>query len=101
MPMQEVTVRVNVPEGWEITGEYRLPRIGDNFIASTGRQTQCASDFDHEHKVIIRRIEPLAIRACRRFVEMSTSHTACEGSPIDLARQAVADYEASIQGERS
>ena len=37
MPLQKVTLEVDVPEGYEATGEWRWPRTGEPALTTTGR----------------------------------------------------------------
>lgn len=37
MPLQKVTIEVDVPEGYEATGEWRWPRTGEPALTTTGR----------------------------------------------------------------
>ena len=36
MPKQKIEIEVDVPDGWEATGEYRVPYIGDFYVHHTG-----------------------------------------------------------------
>jgi len=36
MPKQKIEIEVEVPEGYELTGEYRVPEVGEQFINSLG-----------------------------------------------------------------
>lgn len=54
MPKQ--TLELEVPEGWELTGEYRAPKPGDYFINSRGRVFDYCSTQLTTPKPIVRRV---------------------------------------------
>ena len=41
MPEQEITIKLNVPEGYELTGEYRTPRYADAYLTIIGNISGC------------------------------------------------------------
>lgn len=58
MPEQDVTVTLRVPEGYEATGEYRVPQ-GEWFLINDGCEAwQAGIDKDRGRRFILRRVLP-------------------------------------------
>jgi hypothetical protein len=51
---QQVTIEVDVPDGWELTGEYRLPRRGEYCLLVCGVH-EAAGNFQACRCFILRR----------------------------------------------
>lgn len=61
MGKQKIEIEVDVPEGFEATGEHREPKDGDWYLLSDGRARLATWDYTHfkEGKyLILRRVEP-------------------------------------------
>lgn len=53
MPLQTFEITADVPEGWEVTGEYRPPRKGDQYLRPMDRRVEVAGwDFDNDCIII-------------------------------------------------
>lgn len=43
MPEQEITIKLDVPEGYELTGEYRKPRLDESYLFHSNSLWCCGS----------------------------------------------------------
>ena len=72
MSKQKVTIEVDVPEGYEATGEYRVPREGEIHLPSNCLSTALVADRGCVfQKIILRRIEPDAVKLARQAQEIA------------------------------
>lgn len=80
---QQVEIEVDVPEGWEVTGEFRLPRYGEHFL-SAGIACRAAFNFQEAMSIILRKVEP----------KRETRYTICPRivSTYDTYERAAADF---------
>lgn len=60
MPEQQVTVTIDVPEGYEATGEYRPAQPGEVFLTETGGAYQTAKGTTLP-VFIVRRAKPKTV----------------------------------------
>ena len=58
MPKQQVTLEIEVPEGWEATGEYRSVRYGETYLGSDWSPTRMTSQRETEAQWPILRRKP-------------------------------------------
>lgn len=59
MSKQEITITVDLPDGWEATGEFRNPAEGEAFISSSGELVPFSNTgFSCSPRLILRRVEP-------------------------------------------
>lgn len=56
MAKQKVEIEVDVPDGYELTGEYRRPNEGDVYLSGSGGINICAGDGDF-NRLIMRRVK--------------------------------------------
>jgi hypothetical protein len=49
MPKQKLEIEVEVPEGYEATGEFRLPKKGDYFLNSCGDLNLSTNDWNNSN----------------------------------------------------
>jgi hypothetical protein len=54
-------VVLEVPDGWELTGEYRIPKVGEHYISgehsfTTGMIYQCGSSNLYYNSFIVRKV---------------------------------------------
>lgn len=55
--IQTLTINVTIPDGYEATGEYRGPSIGEWFLTMAGNACQCLSHHQSvETRIILRKI---------------------------------------------
>lgn len=59
---KQITIEVDIPEGYEATGEFRNPRSGEPFIYSLGNQLKFADSGEYCAEYIILRKMPPRIR---------------------------------------
>lgn len=85
MAKQRIEIEVDIPEGYEATGEFRIPRTGEPVINGKGK-------LDHQGiyestLIILRKKEPLAIQACRAIVGGTLRDAE------NLARKAITEFD--------
>ena len=54
MPKHTIVIEVDVPEGYEVTGEYRKPRYGEPFLGRNGVVE--AKSYHHDPRIILRKL---------------------------------------------
>lgn len=102
MSKQRIEIEVEIPEGYEATGEHRPPVIGDHFIGTDGKYAFCRTDYmTSERRIIIRRKEPTHVRLAKyiKVLVHSMSMTCPQPSGFAdiLASQVIKEYEESIK----
>jgi hypothetical protein len=105
MSKQKITVELEVPDGWEATGEVR-PRVGDeaglawNYLTGcwfAGTAEQCSDRLDRP-VIILRRKDPPAIQALRGFIEaLEWPLSPRFAVPLKIAKDALSDYERGVK----
>jgi hypothetical protein len=93
MAKQKIETEIDVPEGYEATGERRTPRRGDLWAAADGTVGTWDNNGCECQAFIIRRKEPLAIQACRKLADSMQPWDADYREACNIARQAIADFE--------
>jgi hypothetical protein len=102
MARQKIEVEVDLPDGFESTGEYRFPTDGDWVSCGFGGDEHpCAvrwqtTGFAKGKYLILRRKEPLAIQACRSILKTQCCiAVGCDFLPEahGLAAQAITAFE--------
>ena len=59
MMIKEITIDVDIPEGYEETGEFRTPKAGDIYFSAGGNKAvKTSTDFEREKYIILRKKEP-------------------------------------------
>lgn len=54
---QKVTVELDIPDGWEATGEYRAPRAGENYLEKK-RVFLTTVDLERMKRIILKKSIP-------------------------------------------
>lgn len=94
----KIELEADIPEGYEPTGDYRTPRKGELYCtAQLIKPVRAAtSDGFVMESIILRKKEPLAIQACRKFIKFWQGYTATQCSDVEAwqaAWDAIKDYE--------
>lgn len=57
MPEQEITIKVDIPDGYEATGEFRFPRKGESHLEWPDMNNIMVAGLDYVHKrhIILRK----------------------------------------------
>jgi hypothetical protein len=104
MAKQKIEIEVDIPEGYEPTGEIRVPRLGEPFtpaMIDNGVLVRHAEKEDVEtccfgrgpyRRIILRNKEPLAIQACRMAAGYFDKNTPWFEIK-KVCEQAIADFE--------
>ena len=58
MPNQTVTIEIDAPDGYELTGEYRYLQSGEVYLGEYGVRTWEADRRSQYQYFILRKIEP-------------------------------------------
>lgn len=96
---------VDVPNGYEVTGEYRWPE-GDSmnhepvlcFNCGDGRSYVGTHSCLNMPRIILRRKEPTAIKACRTWLRFAdTTSGVCPAQAIGESLVAIREYEESLK----
>jgi hypothetical protein len=93
----EVTLDLTVPDGWEPTGEYRVPLVGEYYLSMKRNVWMCDSENETGgyQKFIIRRKEPDAVQLAKavRVLVQSMTTPQIGGLANSLANKIIADFE--------
>ena len=72
MSKQKIEISVETPEGYEATGEYRDPKVGELYF-SPATLCVCVCRFkDDGYKIILRKVEPV-----KKMRPMTAEEIAC------------------------
>lgn len=58
MGKQKIEIEVDVPEGWELTGEYRKAKEGEWYIDNQGAAWERITTTSPQPRLILRRAKP-------------------------------------------
>lgn len=58
MPLQKVTLSIDIPEGYEATGEYRVPRAGECILTDQGVEPCDAGDLCLSYLIVREKWQP-------------------------------------------
>lgn len=46
--IQEIINKIKLPDGWDFTGEWRLPKVGDTYLSNTALNRYISSPDNYE-----------------------------------------------------
>lgn len=92
---QSITLHdVDVPEGYEATGEFRVPRPGEPCLDDHGKLMFWGWNMER-HRIILRKIEPTHVKLARSLLEFYGPEPSCPSPQkwCDLSRQIIKEHE--------
>lgn len=92
---QKIEIEVDIPEGWEATGEYRRLNPGEHFASSKGIARGYLDPHVGHRCIIIRKKEPLAVQLAKAVMVCSQGLVIPQphGNAWRLAQKVIAEYE--------
>jgi hypothetical protein len=96
MSKQKIEVELEVPEGWELTGEYRVPNAGEMYLyIASGLVLKCLGVV--AEKFIVRRVWSKQeaessmdrVRGLIQLAEVTGTHRTCSCKCCDEIRRIV------------
>lgn len=52
MPKQQITIEVDIPDGYEATGEFRCPELGELYISRGQTHQACFQNYASDHLIL-------------------------------------------------
>tara|TARA_R110000787_G_scaffold9801_5_gene33937 strand:- start:100 stop:414 length:315 start_codon:yes stop_codon:yes gene_type:complete len=85
----EITTTVKIPEGYEPTGEYRVPCVGDKYLSRGGKLAYCATKMSSAYLILAKPLsETVTIEVSRALATRTHNATLKvleDGKPITLS----------------